>query len=184
MNVEEEFGVKLIIHEIPVAYEYVAEKVPFLWKAHNPMLVVHVGVSSFATGLTLEQQAHKSGYCGKDVEGKLPPRNEVSSGKAEVIQPVFDVEEVCKAVDKAKIQVPVCCSSNAGRYLCEFTYFMSLNIDNLRTIFIHVPELNKPYSAMEMAEGIKTVLRVLIQELRARNQDGHLNNEVCTVKIA
>jgi hypothetical protein len=61
---------------------------------------------------------------------------------------------------------------------------MSLNIDNLRTIFIHVPVLNKPYSASEMAEGIKTVLRVLIQELRARNQDGHLNNEVCSAKIA
>jgi hypothetical protein len=38
MNVEEEFGVKLIIHEIPVTYEYVAEKVPFLWKAYNPMV--------------------------------------------------------------------------------------------------------------------------------------------------
>jgi hypothetical protein len=38
MNVEEEFGVKLIVHEIPVTYEYVAEKVPFLWKAHNPMV--------------------------------------------------------------------------------------------------------------------------------------------------
>jgi pyroglutamyl-peptidase len=70
------------------------------------------------------------------------------------------------------------------RYLCEFTYFTSLNIDNLRTIFIHVPMLNKPYSAADLAEGIKTVLRVLIQELRARNQDGHLNNEVCSVKIA
>jgi pyroglutamyl-peptidase len=40
MNVEEEFGVKLIIHEIPVAYEYVAEKVPSIWKAHNPMVYI------------------------------------------------------------------------------------------------------------------------------------------------
>jgi pyroglutamyl-peptidase len=61
---------------------------------------------------------------------------------------------------------------------------MSLNIDNLRTVFIHVPVLNKPYSATDLAEGIKAVLCVLIQELRARNQDGHLNNEVCSVKLA
>jgi pyroglutamyl-peptidase len=40
MNVEEEFDVKLIIHEIPVAYEYVAEKVPFIWKAYNPMVCI------------------------------------------------------------------------------------------------------------------------------------------------
>jgi pyroglutamyl-peptidase len=40
MNVEEELGVRLIIHEIPVAYESVAEKVPFIWKAYNPMVCI------------------------------------------------------------------------------------------------------------------------------------------------
>jgi hypothetical protein len=80
-----------------------------------PKLVVHVGVSRFATGLTLEQKAHKSGYCQTDVEGKLPPRNEVSSGKIEVIHPLFDVEDVCKEVDSIKVGIPTFCSSDAGR---------------------------------------------------------------------
>jgi hypothetical protein len=74
-----------------------------------------VGVSRLATGLTLEQQAHKSGYCQTDVEGKLPPRNEVSSGKTEVIRPLFDVKDVCKEVDSIKIGIPTFCSTNAGR---------------------------------------------------------------------
>jgi hypothetical protein len=43
MNIEEEFGVKLIIHEIPVTYEYVAENVPALWKVHNPMVCILSG---------------------------------------------------------------------------------------------------------------------------------------------
>lgn len=68
------------------------------------------------------------------------------------------------------------------RYLCEFTYFTSLNIDNLRTIFIHVPELNNPYSAADLAAGIKAILRVLIKKLRAERPD--LNNEVCSVNVA
>lgn len=38
LNIEEEFGVKLIIHEIPVTYDYIAENVPILWKEHNPMV--------------------------------------------------------------------------------------------------------------------------------------------------
>jgi hypothetical protein len=75
-----------------------------------------VGVSNLATGLTLELQAHKSGYCRRDTEGKLPPRNEICGGKAEVIQPMFDVEDLCREVDKAKIGVPTICSSDAGRY--------------------------------------------------------------------
>jgi len=38
LNIEEEFGVKLIIREIPVTYDYIAENVPILWKEHNPMV--------------------------------------------------------------------------------------------------------------------------------------------------
>ena len=38
LNIEEEFGVKLVIHEIPVTYDYVAKNVPVLWKEHNPMV--------------------------------------------------------------------------------------------------------------------------------------------------
>ena len=40
LNIEEAFGVKLIIHEIPVTYDYVTENVPILWKAHNPMVCI------------------------------------------------------------------------------------------------------------------------------------------------
>jgi pyroglutamyl-peptidase len=65
--------------------------------------------------------------------------------------------------------------------VCEFTYFTSLNIDNLRTAFIHVPMLNKPYSAADLAEGIKAILDVLIQQLRAQHQDECLSNDVYSV---
>ena len=51
------------------------------------------------------------------------------------------------------------------RYLCEYIYYTSLNIDNLRTIFIHVPELSK-FSAGQLAKGIKTLLGILIQQIR------------------
>jgi hypothetical protein len=71
-----------------------------------------------------------------DVEGKIPPRNEISSGKFEVIQPVFDVEDVCREVDKAKIRVPVCCSSDAGRYFIYLT--RCILIRNLCLDLLHI----------------------------------------------
>ena len=74
------------------------------------------------------------------------------------------------------------CFATYFRYVCEFTYFTSLNIDNSRTAFIHVPVLNKPYSAVDLAEGIKAILRVLIEKLRTQQQDKCLNNELCSVK--
>lgn len=78
-------------------------------------LVVHVGVSSLASGLTLEVQAHRSGYCLQDALGKVPPKNEISSGKAEVIQPVFDVQDICKVVHESNTPVLTYCSADAGR---------------------------------------------------------------------
>jgi hypothetical protein len=42
--------------------------------------------------------------------------------------------------------------------------------------------LNKPYSAVDLAEGIKAILRVLIQKLRAQQQEKCLNNELCSIK--
>jgi hypothetical protein len=47
-----------------------------------------------------------------------------------------------------------------------------------------VPELNNPYSAADIAKGIKAILHVLIKKLRAQSSDWDLNNEVCSVKIA
>ncbi|PSN44877.1 Pyroglutamyl-peptidase 1 [Blattella germanica] len=165
LNVEEEFGVKLVVKEVPVTYKYVSEHIPSFWKELDPMLVVHVGVSSLATGITLESRAHKSGYCRNDVEGDLPPGLECCTGKADVIQPLFNVHNVGKEAEKANIGIPICISSNAGRYLCEYIYYTSLNIDNLRTIFVHVPDLNK-FSADQLAKGIKTLVGILIEEIR------------------
>jgi len=45
-----------------------------------------------------------------------------------------------------------------------------------------VPVLNKPYSAADLAEGIKAILHVLIQKLRTQQQHKCLDNELCSVK--
>lgn len=90
----------------------------------------------------------------------------------------------CECVTMADIWYLVnwfCCAT-CFRYVCEFTYFTSLNIDNSRTAFIHVPMLNRPYSAADLAKGIKAILHVLIQKLRAQQQDKCLNNDLCSVK--
>jgi hypothetical protein len=65
--------------------------------------------------LTLESQAHKAGYCRNDVEGEIPTGLEYCGGKADVIQPLFDIHYVRKQMEKANVGIPVCISSDAGR---------------------------------------------------------------------
>ena len=50
----------MIIEEIPVEYKYVQEKVPYKWPEAD--FVVHVGVSSAANDITIEECAKNCGY--------------------------------------------------------------------------------------------------------------------------
>ena len=50
----------MIIEEIPVEYKYVQENVPYKWPEAD--FVVHVGVSSAANDITIEECAKNCGY--------------------------------------------------------------------------------------------------------------------------
>ncbi|KAJ9590147.1 hypothetical protein L9F63_016732 [Diploptera punctata] len=163
LNIEE-LGVKLVIKQIPVSYEYIDDNVPALWKEHNPILMVHVGVNGAADGLLLEQKAHRTGYDGTDIHGKLPSPRQTDSSTPDIIGPLYDVSQLKDKVVESDVGVPVCVSCNAGRYLCEYTYYTSLNISSLRTIFIHVPPLSK-FSAKQISAALKTVICSLVQHV-------------------
>ncbi|XP_071448829.1 pyroglutamyl-peptidase 1 [Hetaerina americana] len=162
LKLEENLGIKLIIEKIPVSYDAVIDIVPTLWKTHNPLLFVHVGVSSIAKDITLETKANRSGYWKPDVDGNSPKSGCCPCGKDECISSSLDVEQICSEVNKCERGTLACVSSDAGRYLCEFTYYTSLSFDKDRTIFIHVPELDKPHTATELAEGIARVIKSMI----------------------
>ena len=45
----------------------------------------------------------------------------------------------------------VCISCDAGHYLCDFVFYKSLHSSQGKSLFIHVPPLNKPFSKEELA---------------------------------
>ena len=45
----------------------------------------------------------------------------------------------------------VCISCDAGHYLCDFVFYKSLHSSQGKSLFIHVPTLNKPFSKEELA---------------------------------
>ncbi|CAG0924642.1 unnamed protein product, partial [Notodromas monacha] len=55
-------------------------------------------------------------------------------------------------------------SHNAGRFLCEFTYFTSMCVDKTRVAFVHVPPLGI-YSAEEVADTLKMCIGEMLQQL-------------------
>ncbi|KAK6178903.1 hypothetical protein SNE40_011385 [Patella caerulea] len=158
--------IDLIISEIPVEYCTVKTIIPSLWKQHNPHLVVHVGVSTYVQELTLEQQAHNDGYDKHDISGSCPPTQCCVEGADTCIKSEIDMQHVCNEVNNMPIEIKTVVSyADTGRYLCDYAYYQSLHIDKRKAAFIHVPPLGCPYTAGEIAEGLRAVILSISNQL-------------------
>ncbi|XP_015112158.1 pyroglutamyl-peptidase 1 [Diachasma alloeum] len=154
------YNIDLIIEAIPVVYDYVASRIPEIWKEHDPLFVVHVGVSGKANCVTIESHASSSGYTRRDVVEKCPNDCGMACTRLSV---GLDVNAICQNV-KDKFNCDICVSDDAGRYLCEYTLYQSLAIEQHRTLFVHVPDLDC-YSSEETERGIFGVICCLIESL-------------------
>ena len=156
--------VPLEIREIPVAYEDVSSTVPKLFEELQPRLCVHVGVSPYNV-IKLEQVGRNNGYCMADIYGRAPGTMVCVPNGPEAIQTRFNVERICEQVSKQQVDVTFEVSRDAGRYLCDFIYYTSLHLNKSPVVFVHVPELNKPYSADQLAVALKKIVEVLLDEM-------------------
>lgn len=49
------------------------------------------------------------------------------------------------------------------RFLCEFVYYVSLNQNSRRTLFVHVPPLNKPFSDRQLARALEEIVKCALE---------------------
>ena len=158
--------------QIPVEYDFVLKEVPDKWKEIEPDFVVHVGVSPIADKLTLEHQAHNTGYVKPDVRSKCPPDQCCVSSCPETIRTsCLDMRKLMESVNedcsKQGMGVESCVSEDAGHYLCDFVYFKSLHAMDGRSLFVHVPEVgdDKPYTVQQMTSGLFVIIKNIIQQI-------------------
>nr|XP_057924120.1 pyroglutamyl-peptidase 1-like [Doryrhamphus excisus] len=162
-------AVDLHVCEVPVEYQAVQSLLPSLWKQHKPQLVVHVGVSGLATSVTLEQCGHNKGYKRLDNCSFCPASQCCVEEGPDCISSVLDMETVCKRVSESGLGVAVSVSKDAGRYLCDYTYYSSLFLSKGRCAFIHVPPLGNPYSSQELGRALQAVVQEMLKLLEAVN---------------
>eukprot|EP00081_Caenorhabditis_elegans_P013484 NP_492491.2 Uncharacterized protein CELE_M04C9.3 [Caenorhabditis elegans] len=163
-------GVDLELHKITVAYEDVSKKVPELWNEHKPDLVIHLGAHPVEKTIKFEQQAFSNGYCSNDVNGCTPADNKTScSSEHETLVScincdflVTKVTEKC-ALDGQKYSgLCVKKSEDPGRYLCGFSYFLSLHEDCSKSLFIHVPAFKEECTKEAVTEVIRETINTIL----------------------
>ncbi|KAM7379132.1 hypothetical protein PAMP_004704 [Pampus punctatissimus] len=176
-------AVDLYVCEVPVEYQAVQSLLPSLWKQHQPQLVVHVGVSGLATTVTLEQCGHNKGYKRLDNCSFCPASQCCTENGPDCINSVLDMNTVCKKVNDSGLGVIVSVSKDAGRYLCDYTYYSSLYLGQGRSAFVHVPPLGKPYSSQDLGRALQAIVREMLKLLELdNNKEEHTHNEHCNQK--
>ncbi|XP_067946651.1 pyroglutamyl-peptidase 1-like [Watersipora subatra] len=159
-------NVNLVTQQIPVEYESVQKIIPELWKQWQPKLVVHVGVSSIASELTFERQAHNNNYKMPDVAGKSAPSQCYNIDEGDrCLETGLDISKLCDDVNQSGCLAMATSSEDAGRYLCDFTYYASLCQDQSRTCFIHVPVLDQPYTSSELGHALQCSVQCMLKQL-------------------
>ncbi|XP_063713384.1 pyroglutamyl-peptidase 1-like [Symsagittifera roscoffensis] len=161
-------GFKIDTHMFQVSYDEVDSFVDSISHNDDYEFFLHVGVSSEASNVVLEQIACCGGYKKPDVFNKLPQtesfRSESSPAPVENLSmcTAFDLE-MCKAQLHA-IGVPASTSSEAGRYLCEYLYYRSMCRNGGKVLFVHVP-MSDVTPTEETTKILKEIIKICLQQI-------------------
>ncbi|PAA78735.1 hypothetical protein BOX15_Mlig025324g4 [Macrostomum lignano] len=160
--------------EIPVEYSAVADKVPALWSTEQPDLVLHMGYYGNGRALRIERRARNAPYCKRDYCNKTCHEamgQEICHKDAEpdaAYQCALDLDRAAEAVRREFPggEVELVMSDDAGLYLCEFIYCVSLRRDAKRCVFVHVPDcVDNPAKQQLLTSGLCSLVSHLMRQL-------------------
>ncbi|RUP49589.1 hypothetical protein BC936DRAFT_142106 [Jimgerdemannia flammicorona] len=158
--------------EIPVEYVPVLNIVPALHQTtitndvaapRSYKYFFHVGVGN-RDGVKVETIAHRTGYYKPDNQNFIPPGGNVVGYEdhQNLYQTKIDVEALVKHFKTKTSKDGIALSRDAGRYLCEFIYYVSMaegyKTDDKVVLFVHVPPEGEPYSIEESREIIQEII--------------------------
>lgn len=164
--------------EIPVEYEAVDAAIENIW-LRRPTLVVHCGVHGNTTCVKVEKFAYNGKYNLADNAGKYLPNGKAvlknSPPNILAIACKLNLESIieaantnCGSTQHNKIAE---ISEAIGYFLCGYIYLKSLDRNCYRTLFLHVPTLNKPFSAEKLSEIVLTITEECLRQVMEEGND-------------
>lgn len=140
-------------------------------EAARKHLFVHFGVHSHAKTFLLEQQAwNEMDFRVPDQRGFQPQKQPIISADGSTahskacLLPLKDInEKLCSAFSQSRASPIVALSTDPGRFLCNYLYYLSLTesakYTGVYSLFVHVP----PFEQIPKAEQLKFVHSLLLE---------------------
>ncbi|NXA05476.1 PGPIL protein, partial [Sapayoa aenigma] len=149
--------------QLPVVYQKAKEQIIKIWTTLQPLLAVHVGLASSTTALIILEQCGKNkGYHERDACGLHPEGACCVLDGPEKIESAINMKTLWKNISVEGIEIIL--SRDAGRYICDYTYYTSLYYGNGRAAFIHVPPLSESITADFLGKALQTIISAMLEQ--------------------
>ncbi|XP_028728619.1 pyroglutamyl-peptidase 1-like protein isoform X2 [Peromyscus leucopus] len=125
-------------------------------------LAVHVGMDTSTKAIFLEQCGKNGSYRDTDIRGFQPEGGVCLSGGPEVMHSVVSMKEVCRRVSLEDVEVAF--SRDAGRYVCDYTYYLSLYLGDGHAALIHVPPLSHRLPARLLGKALQVIIQEMLED--------------------
>jgi len=154
-------GADVVVARLPVDYVRAAQALTALLERHRPDVCLLTGLAH-GTRLRIERVARR-------------PRALAGPASPGRLHGVWPVAEIGMALRLAKLPFKV--SDNAGRYICNGTYWSLLDFRMKNgwprhAVFLHVPPLSGRFSAASLARGMEAILRRRAALMPAASETG------------
>lgn len=91
-----------------------------------------------------------------------------NSGRCQSLETKIDVDKITKVLNESHRNMFES-SCDVGKYLCGYIYIKSLDIDPQRSLFVHVPCIDNPFSTQETAEAILKIIEHCVIDLHQQS---------------
>jgi pyroglutamyl-peptidase len=153
---------------LPTEWEAVSVLMPRLCETLQPRVMIHFGLSERARSFRIERSAYNRALPRADASRKLPAGPAILAdgpGRLDTGLPASTLAAELNARGHAAIT-----SRSAGRYLCNFLYYLSLEWAGRQesppvALFVHVPHgapLGGPFNEAQLLHGAEDTLRLVL----------------------
>jgi pyroglutamyl-peptidase len=158
-------GATLHAEVLPSEWDAVASLAPRLFDAIRPGLILNFGLSRRARGFRIERFAHNRVMARPDAVGALPTTGSVRARGPDRLQSGFPAARLASHLKQQGLEAAA--SRSAGRYLCNFLYYLSLEWARRQetpclAAFVHMPPTKADggtFTEAELLRGAEAILR-------------------------
>jgi pyroglutamyl-peptidase len=148
-------GVSLHAEVLPTEWATVSTRAPRLLETLRPQLILHFGLSRSARSFRIERSAHNRIAMRADAAGAPPSRDSVIPAGHDRLDSLFPADRLATHLRQNGVAAAV--SGSAGRYLCNFLYYLSLDWARrqparCRAVFVHIPSATPQSGPLHRAE--------------------------------